>query len=419
MDKSGKEYVKAMNKYNDGYIDKALVLCEKSISLNNTNAAALNLKGILYYIKGDLEKAKQAWNINYKRNNDKVSIKYLNDSVRDKEKLKLYVNALEAIRKFDISGALKLLQQCSKSHFNFINVNNYISNCYIKQGEYDKALQYIDEVIRVDKKNTRAIANKDIIIEFGNIKREINYKKNFIVTTSIILILIIVLIAKNNIYKVNDFSKFSINILKKTQSKAALINNKDLQEIKDVEDIKEAKNLVKQENIKFPKQKLDKSIKDNNMEQIVGYVNEWKDVELGMNDNLLIVKGEDIIKSNGITFFYDKGMSYINDKNFTEAKKYFLYALPYSEGNYLQEHIIYMLAVSYKSVSDFENSVKYYELSLKQFPSGSYAQEVLYNLITITKEVNIKKSKGYAQQLVKQYPNSLYNNSIVKDVLEK
>ena len=79
MDKSGKIYVKAMSKYNDGYIDKSLALCEKSISLNITNAAALNLKGILYYLKGDLDNSKKMWDINYKRNNDKVSKKYLKD----------------------------------------------------------------------------------------------------------------------------------------------------------------------------------------------------------------------------------------------------------------------------------------------------------------------------------------------------
>jgi len=444
MDKSGKVYVRAMNKYNDGYIDKALDLCEKSISLNNANAAALNLKGILYYIKGDLEKSKQAWNINYKRNNDKVSIKYLNDSVRDKEKLQLYANALESIKKFDISGALKLLAQCSSSHFNFINVNNYISTCYIKQGEYDKALEYIDEVIRVDKKNAQAIANKNIIIEYGNLKPGINYKKISVVVASIFLIVIIVLFAKKNIYRVNNFSKLSISGVKKIQSKIALINNKDKQETKDTENVKQVENLdesqnqkseaVKsdskvenqaatgnetQENKEFPRQKLEKSIKDNDIEQITIYVNAWKDTELGMNDKLLILKGEDIIKSRGVIFFYDKGMSYIKDKEFIKAQKYFLYALPYSEGNYLQDHIIYMLAVSYKSVSDFENSIKYYELSLKQFPKGSYSQEVLYDLIIITKDVDLKKSKSYAERLVNEFPKSLYNNSIVKNVLDK
>ena len=414
MDKSGKVYVKAMNKYNDGYIDEAVALCEKSISLNNANAAALNLKGILYYIKGDLEKAKQTWNINYKRNNDKVSKKYLNDSVRDKEKLQLYVNALELIKQFNISGALKLLKQCSSSHFNFINVNNYISICYIKQGEYDKAQGYINEVMQVDKKNDLAIINKNTLIEYGNLKRGINYKKISVATASIILTVIIIFLGKKYMYKV---SNISIMGLKKVQSKVAVINKKDIQDKQDnKKKIIESKT---QEITKFPKGQLEKSIKNNNMEQIVGYVNAWKNEDLDMNDKLLMVKGEEIIKSDGVLFFYEKGMSYINDKKFIEAQKYFLYALPYSQNNYLQEHIIYMLAVSYKSIFDFENSVKYYELSLKQFPSGSYIEEVLYNLIIINKGVDIKKSKSYAEKLVKQFPNSSYNNSIVKKILEK
>ena len=116
---------------------------------------------------------------------------------------------------------------------------------------------------------------------------------------------------------------------------------------------------------------------------------------------LLVVKGQEIIKSDGVQYFYEKGTSYINDKKFVEAQKYFLYALPYSKDNYLQEHIIYMLALSYKASSDFENAVKYYELSLKQFPSGSYTQEVLYNLILINKDVDISKAKAYAQMLSK------------------
>ena len=77
-----------------------------------------------------------------------------------------------------------------------------------------------------------------------------------------------------------------------------------------------------------------------------------------------------------------------------------------------------MLALSYKSISDFENAIKYYELSLKQFPSGSYAEEVLYNLILINKDIDINKAKGYAEKLVKQFPDSQYNNTIVKKILK-
>ncbi|HEY8893060.1 MAG TPA: tetratricopeptide repeat protein [Clostridium sp.] len=411
MDKAGKLYVKAMNKYNDGYIDKALDLCEKSISLNSRNAASLNLKGILCYLKGDLEKAKNTWNINYKRNNDKVSKKYLNDSVRDKKNLQLFINSLELIKQYNISGALEILKQCQNSDFNFINVNNNISDCYIKQGEYTKALQYINEVLKVDKKNAKANINKNTLINYGNLKRDINYKKIFIITSTLSLIVIMVFFG-TKFYKTQ---KISIMATEKIQNEKSLINKKDNEE---------TTNLVKTENKvqekpKFPEGQFKESIKNNNMEQIVLYLNKWKNADLEMNDKLLIVKGEEIIKKSGVLFFYEKGESYMSDKKFIEAQKYFLYALPYSSDNYLQEHIIYMLAVSYKDISDFQNAIKYYELNLKQFPSGSYTQEVLYNLILINKEVDINKAKEYAEKLVNQFPDSLYYNSIVKNILGK
>ena len=281
MDKSGKIYVKAMNKYNDGYIEKALTLCEKSISLNNANAAALNLKGILYYIKGDLERAKQAWNINYKRNNDKVSKKYLNDSVRDKERLHLYVNALELIKQLNISGALKLLEQCTLSHFNFINVNNYISICYIKKGEYDKALDYINEVTRVDKKNTQAKINKNTLIEYGNLKREKNYKKICIVATCIVLTVIIMFPGRNYMYKMRDNNKTK-RLVKVESEKAGEVKAKPEVEKQNVNDNDGKQIGVKiQEVTKFPYQRLDECINKNNMEQITSYVNEWKNSKIG------------------------------------------------------------------------------------------------------------------------------------------
>ena len=55
MDKSQKKYIKALDNYNNGYIDKAIKLCEESISINIKNSAAINLKGLLYYLNGDLD----------------------------------------------------------------------------------------------------------------------------------------------------------------------------------------------------------------------------------------------------------------------------------------------------------------------------------------------------------------------------
>ena len=415
MDKSGKVYVKAMNKYNDGYIDKSLALCEKSISLNITNAAALNLKGILYYLKGDLDNSKKTWDINYKRNNDKISKKYLKDILRDKEKLQLYVNALELIKQFNILSALEVLKQCENSHFNYINVKNLISLCYIKQGEYDKALPYIEDVLKTDKNNTAAIMNRKTLIEYGSLKPKVNYKKIFIVTASLFLIISVLFTTKIFISKLkND----PINRIKNVKKTTPLIKNNTPLD-------KESLNAYKAKPIEntliekpqFPQKQFKESISSNNMEQIIGYLNQWKNADLEMNDKLLIVKAEGIIKLNGIQYFYEKGIKYMEDKEYLEAEKYFLYALPYSSDYYLKEHIIYMLALSYKLSSDFENAIVYYELCLKQYPKGSYTQEVLYNLILIYKDVDINKAKGYAKNLIERFPESQYNNTIVKNIL--
>lgn len=438
MDKSGKIYVKAMNKYNDGYIDQSLALCEKSISINITNAAALNLRGILYYLKGDLENAKKMWNINYKRNHDEVSKKYLKDCAKDVAKLQLYNNALDLIVQYNIAGALNILEQCEKSHFNFINVNNRISLCYIKQGEYDKAQKYINEVLKVDKKNTEAITNKKTLIEYGSLKREINHKKLFIITGCLLLAITTILVGKTYGHNVKIAS---INAIKKVQSTIGLNDNKDKEDslneemlqIQKAESTKKSVNLSKdikntvndksenekaQETLKFPQEQFTESIKNKNMEQIIEFVNQWKGADLEINNKLLVVQGEEIIKKEGVLYFYKKGVNYMQDKNFIEAQKYFLYALPYSEDNYLKQHITYMLAISYKSISDFENTVKYYEYTLKQFPGGSYTEEILYNLILINKDVDLNKAKYYAEELVKQFPKSQYHNTIVKEILQ-
>ncbi|MGH4140456.1 tetratricopeptide repeat protein [Clostridium sp.] len=414
MDKSGKTYVKAMNKYNDGYIDKSLALCEKSISLNVTNAAALNLKGILYYLKGDLENAKRTWNINYKRNNDKISKKYMKDSLHDVEKLKLYASSLELVKAFNISAALEILNQCKNSDFNFINVNNLISLCYIKQGEYDKALSHIEKVLKTDKKNTEAIMNKKTLINYGNLKREINYKKIFIGCAGVLVIISLILLSKGYIYKLKNISTMGTNKIEKSTELVRRGSSVSIEKSTEKKPIENKTIDIP----KFPKELLAESIKNNNMEQIVGYLNEWSKVDLDMNDKLLMVKGEELIKSNGIVYFYEKGIENMEDKKYTEAEKYFLYGLPYSKDNYLNEHIIYMLAVSYKSSSDFEKASKYYKDYLKQFSKGSYTEEVLYNLILINKDLDKNKAVGYAERLVERFPNSQYYNTIVKNILK-
>jgi tetratricopeptide (TPR) repeat protein len=129
-----KLYTKAINCYNEGYIEKSLEYCEKSISENLKNTSAINLKGLLYYLKGDLENAQALWKMNSQVNKDLVSKKYLEDSISDEEKKRYYQAALNCMKELKIKEALQLLEQCKDSDFNSINVSNSIAICYIKLG---------------------------------------------------------------------------------------------------------------------------------------------------------------------------------------------------------------------------------------------------------------------------------------------
>ena len=53
MDKNAKYYKKALEKYHNGDLEKAIIFCEKGISSSLKNFAALNLKGLLMYFQGE------------------------------------------------------------------------------------------------------------------------------------------------------------------------------------------------------------------------------------------------------------------------------------------------------------------------------------------------------------------------------
>ena len=53
-----KLYKKAMDSYCDGNLDKALNYCDKVLRVDRSHSPTLNLKGLIYYVRGNLEEAK-------------------------------------------------------------------------------------------------------------------------------------------------------------------------------------------------------------------------------------------------------------------------------------------------------------------------------------------------------------------------
>lgn len=425
MDKSKKVYIKALEKYNNGYIDKAIELSEESISLDIKNTAAINLKGLLYYLKGDLDTCQKLWKMNCHLNKDGVSERYLSDSKKDNERQRLYYEALNLIKELKINDALEILEQCSKSDYNYINVNNHIAICCISKGDYDKALSHIEKVLKVDKKNAIAKENKNSLKKLGVIKSKVDIKKMALTVSAIVCILASTL-AVTNFTKHNTISKLFMNInnLKSivkrnnTQKDANKINVKENNVVK-TNAAKNNTTTTKLEAEVFPSDKIKKDIESKNFENVYTEYMKWKDKNLSINDKVILSKAYELLLQEGINYFYNKGSEKINSKNYLEAKEYLLKAYTLGEQNYLYSHIIYALGNSYELSGDVENALKYYIQYDQNFSNGDYEETILYNLIMIYKDVDKDKAKSYGRKLIDRYPNSIYNNSIIKKLVSE
>ncbi|APC78543.1 tetratricopeptide repeat protein [Clostridium botulinum] len=409
--KSRKIYTKALDNFNNGNIDKALDLCEKSISMDLKNNSAINLKGLLYYLKGDLISCKNLWKMNYHTNKDTVSYKYLQDAKLDEQFLKKYANAITLIKNNDIEGAIDLLKQCEKTDFNHINVCNNLAMCYIKLGKYNNALEYYEKALSIDK-------NNDISI---NIKKEL-YKKGLIKKHKckkiLIAILVISIISSISIYLFNKFNKTK-NISEMKNNKITSKESKNKSNIPKKEEAKKTetkKQEIKKEE-KIDIQNLNNYIEKKNYIQLYNIYSNYKNKNLDVNSKSVLVKAEKLLKEEGIEYFYNTAMVNTNNKKYKESNDLLLKAYSLGNVNYLYPHIIYLLATNYEAVNNISEAIRYYEIYVNSFMKNDYGDLALYKLATLNEKVDDAKSKNYAKKLSQIYPQSMYNNSNIKRII--
>ncbi|AAO37014.1 hypothetical protein DP149_11170 [Clostridium tetani] len=417
MKSSKKLYLKALNEYNKGYIDRALQSCEESISINMNNSAAINLKGLLLYLKGDLKGAKALWQMNIHVNKDSVSKKYLQDSSEDNIRNNLFESALELIKEGKINNAITTLNKCRESDFNYIDVNNYLSICYISKEEYSKAKIHIDKVLGLDKKNKLAIQNNKKLYSLGKIKNP-NNKKLIISLVSGICVISLIVISIGTIKNKGFFKKAkstSVNLNKEN-------NKKDIVEKKKT---KEDKNL---NNINKVNENKDNKLKDNELkdyiskkdyEKIYIELNKVDVNKISINEKFLYNQGKELLEKEGVEYFYNKGISYLEKKEYKKSNEYLIKSYNFGKKTWVYPHNIYMLGLCNEGLGNIEEAIKYYEIYDNNFKNNSYSDAVLYNLSILYKNIDINNSKIYGKKLIDNYPNSIYNNSNIRNILNK
>ena len=377
-----KNYEKSLRLYSNGNINKAMEILDKGITNDLSNSNLLNLKGLLLYIKGELDEAIVIWNINKDYNNDKISLSYLRDINNDYKKIQLYNEAELLIKNLNIDEALNLLSLCKESDFNYINVNLLIALCYFKKGNYDESQKYINKVLEVDKNNGKAITIKKEIDKFNG--------KNSFNKLSLILVAIILIIT-------SVILKYEVKDLYKKDKNEEVFNNLKVQE--------------NSENDTNNNNEIVENIKEEDKEEIK-QSNEEEKKEEAQKVEIKYLTDEEIINN------YQEASDYYDKEDYTRTRDILKNTIIASKENYLKDDSIFLLAATYEKLSDNDNAIKEYEVYVNSYKDGAYIQESYYKLALLYKNINLKKSKEYANIIRNNYSDSIYNNNVMKEIIE-
>lgn len=359
-------YDKALKLYHEGELKKSLEICEVGISKNLKNNSLLNLKGLILYLKGDLEGAITVWKINRDFNEDEMSKTYIRDAENDEERKIKFEKAKILIKDLHINEAIEILNICRESDFNSIQVNNALALCEFRRGECDKSRAYIHKSLLINKRDTNALAIKKELDEFTEIKGN----KRGVIT--LILLSIIVTLS---VY--TYMSKGKVDKLPETNN---IVNN---------------------------------NTNENNFES---NVNEAEDVQIPKENEIVI--DEKVFTMEEIEKAYIDASTYFAEENYLESKVNLEKIVKQSAGNHLNNDILFLLGSTYEKLDDKNNSIKYFEEYISLYENGDYIEEVYYKLALQYESIDIEKSKEYANELIYNYPESIYNNTNIDSILE-
>ncbi len=421
MNKSIKYYKKALKFYYDGNIDKALNYCNKSISFNMKNSAALSLKGLLLYFKGELKEAREIWERNYKINGDEVAKKYLVDSRADFEKMDIYDEAVLKLQEMKISLAIKLLLHCKKSDFNCLNVNKKLIDCYLKKGEYDKITELVSEFKIIDKKDIQVKNVEKELIKLGVKEKESNKEMIYKITGGVVITILLVAMAKYamNFIKYTPGNEKATVAAEKKEDKGNKEDNTKIGEDKNKTN-NEKSNETQEKNkyTSFPKEELEENIKNENVDVLISILEKIDEKSLSINDRMIYNKAKEHVEKNAVGYYLEKGNSFLNDKDYEKAIEEYKKGMEYfKDGIWYGEDIIFRLASLNIQLAIVDDAIKYCDMLDQYYSDSGYYEDTIYQAAIFMKSRDISKAKEYALKLKKSHPESSYINDEIQEIL--
>lgn len=419
-----KQYNKAMNFYNNGQMNRALEICENILANDLSCSEVLNLKGLMLYQKGLLKEAKIVWKLNCDINTDSVAKKYIEDCKSDDERIEKYKDAEYNLKNMNIDKAMMLFRECMESEFNSIKVNTGIAMCYMRKGDNYRAKEFIDKALHIDNEAVTANALKKDLINLGLYSNENRVSKKVLSIITVLFIIGAICVGGYSIYtKVslnNSISKdSSLNTeedIKKDESLGS-DSNKDTNDSDQEDQNLENEQADKKEAI-FNNENVVLLLKNKDVDKLYDEINMVNKETLSGQDLELYNNAIELLRTNGVSKFYEYGVWYFNNGNYNSAKVELEKAYKYCDKSDLKEHIVFYKGSTASQLGDNSEALKLYKEYYSLYPKGAYIEGVLYELALLTNTTNKNMGKEYARELVNNYPNSLYINDYIRDIVK-
>lgn len=421
-----KQYNKAMNFYNNGQMNRALEICENILANDLSCSEVLNLKGLMLYQKGLLKEAKIVWKLNCDINTDSVAKKYIEDCKSDDERIEKYKDAEYNLKNMNIDKAMMLFRECMESEFNSIKVNTGIAMCYMRKGDNYRAKEFIDKALHIDNEAVTANALKKDLINLGLYSNENRVSKKVLSVITVLFIIGAIFVGGYSIYTKtslnNSISKDSSSNTEEDIKKDELLGSDSNKDTNDSYSDKENQNLENEQADKketiFNNENVALLLKNKDVDKLYDEINMVNKETLSGQDLELYNNAIELLRTNGVSKFYEYGVWYFNNGNYNSAKIELEKAYKYCDKSDLKEHIVFYKGSTASQLGDNSEALKLYKEYYSLYPKGAYIEGVLYELALLTNTTNKDMGKEYARELVNNYPNSLYINDYIRDIVK-
>lgn len=379
---SFKNYNEALNLASKNYITTAVEIIDKALEINPKDVDILNLRGLLKLLKCDFSKSFESFYTAMCYGNNELSRKYVDILSSDEFKVFLsrYNHSIRFINEELNQESIHILNNIIEEDPNLIEPYVILALLYDKMGNLKKKEYYLNKLKEVDKDNDlfeSKVENNDVKHE--DIKAKPKNKKN-ILPYIIIGTLCLGIIA----YHINSKNKIeTLNAQLEKKNETIDTIDKELSETN--------------EKLNETSQKLDETNKA---------------LDSSKNQELLVASESDL---------YTKAIKLKSEKNYKEAISYFKNIVENGKTKKYISESIYQVALLSEKINDYEQAVKYYKKYINTYSKNDqYYDDAFYQLGMLYYNNNdLENAKKTFYGMRSEVPDSMYNNSKVKEILSK